>query len=64
MGPEIVHEQVVSVVYEEVQGVKHVSVVFKNGYLQSRFYYLLDLVFSLFSIMNKLDTLLLVLLSH
>ena len=28
MGSEIVHEQVVSVVYEEVQGIKHVSVVF------------------------------------
>lgn len=64
MGAEVVHEQVVSVVYEEVQGIEHVSVVFQNGHLQGGFDYLFYLIFSLLFVVNEFDTLLLVLLSQ
>jgi hypothetical protein len=42
VGPEIVHKQIVSIVYEEVKSVEHISVVFENGHLECRFNDLFD----------------------
>ena len=42
MGPEIVHKQIVSIVYEEVKSVEHIPVVFENGDLECRFNDLFD----------------------
>ena len=61
MSPEIVHEKIVSVVDEEVQGVKHVAVVFEHWDFQRGFNYLLEFIFSLLSVMYEFNALLLVL---
>jgi hypothetical protein len=42
VGPEIVHKQIVSIVYEEVKSVEHIPVVFENGHLECRFNDLFD----------------------
>ena len=64
MCPEIVHKQVMRVINEEVQGIEHVAVVFQYGHLKRGFNDLLDLCLCLLSIVYKLYTFLLVLLSH
>jgi len=61
MSPEIVHEEVVSVVYEKVQGVKHVAIVFEDRDFQSGFNDLLELVLGLLPVMYEFNALLLVL---
>ena len=42
MRPEIVHKQIVSIVYEEVESVQHVPVVFEDWNLECRFNDLFD----------------------
>ena len=61
MSPEIVHEEVVSVVDEEVEGVKHVAVVFEDWDFQRGFNDLLELVLGLLPVMYEFNALLLVL---
>ena len=61
MSPEIVHEKIVSVVDEEVQGVKHVAVVFEHWDFQRGFNDLLEFIFSFLSVMYEFNALLLVL---
>ena len=62
MSAEVVHKQVVSVVNKEMQCIQHVTVVLEYGYLQSGLDYLLDFILSLFTVVNELNALLLVLL--
>ena len=64
MGPEIVHEKVVCVVYEEVQGVQHVAVVLEDWDFQGGLHDLLELVLGLLPVMYEFDALLLVLFSE
>jgi len=61
VSPEIVHEEVVSVVDEEVQCVKHVAVVFEDRDFQRGFNDLFELVLCLLPVMYEFDALLLVL---
>ena len=61
MSPEIVHEKVVRVVYEEVQGIEHVAVVLEDRDFQGGLHDLLELVLGLLPVMNEFDALLLVL---
>ena len=61
MSPEIVHEKVVRVVYEEVQSIEHVAVVLEDRDFQGGLHDLLELVLGLLPIMNEFDALLLVL---
>lgn len=64
MSPEIVHEEVVSVVHEKVKGVKHVAVVFEDRDFQRGFNDLLELVLGLLPVMYEFNALLLVLFSE
>jgi len=50
----------VSVIDEEVKSIKHVSIILKDGNLQSLLNDLLDLGFSFLPILNELNTFLLV----
>ena len=61
MGPEIVHEEVVRIVDEEVQGVEHVAVVLEDRDFQRGLHDLLELVLGLLPVMYEFDALLLVL---
>jgi hypothetical protein len=62
VSAEVVHKQVVSVVNKEMQCIQHVTVVLEHGDLQSGLDYLLDFILSLFTVVNELNALLLVLL--
>ena len=61
MSPEIVHEEIVSVIDEEVEGIKHVTVVFEDRDFQRGFNDLLELVLGLLPVMYEFNALLLVL---
>ena len=61
VSPEIVHEEVVRVVNEEVQGIEHVAVVLEDRDFQGGLHDLLELVLGLLPVMNEFDALLLVL---
>jgi hypothetical protein len=54
----------VSIVYKEVKGVEHVSVILQDWHLQGGLHDLFKFGICLFSVMNEFNALLLVLLSQ
>lgn len=60
MRPEVVHEQVMSIVDEEMKGVKHLLVIPDQRHLQILIHHLFEFAFGLVFLVDELDLSLLI----